>query len=254
MRSKFQVGLFEEPFVDEGAAGAVFDTPDNRALARHAATESLVLLQNRDGLLPLDAALLRRIAVVGPAADDRRLLQGDYHYPAHTEISWAMDNDLDSEKARAIAEDQYLPAEAGALAPGPHFVDHVTPLAGLVAALPGVEVVFAKGCDISGDDTSGIEAAASAASESEIALVFLGGRSGLTLACTVGEARDATNLDLTGVQQTLFDAVVATGTPTIVILLSGRVHTIAAIADTAGAVLARLGCPARRAGTQLQMC
>jgi beta-glucosidase len=237
LRSKFQVGLFEEPFVDEGAAGAVFDTPDNRALARHAATESLVLLQNRDGLLPLDAALLRRIAVVGPAADDRRLLQGDYHYPAHTEISWAMDNDLDSEKARAIAEDQYLPAEAGALAPGPHFVDHVTPLAGLVAALPGVEVVFAKGCDISGDDTSGIEAAASAASESEIALVFLGGRSGLTLACTVGEARDATNLDLTGVQQTLFDAVVATGTPTIVILLSGRVHTIAAIADTAGAVL-----------------
>ena len=237
LRSKFQVGLFEEPFVDEGAAAAVFDTPDNRALARHAATESLVLLQNRDGLLPLDAALLRRIAVVGPAADDRRLLQGDYHYPAHTEISWATDNDLDSEKARAIAEDQYLPVEAGALAPGPHFVDHVTPLAGLVAALPGVEVVFAKGCDISGDDTSGIETAAAAATESEIALVFLGGRSGLTLACTVGEARDAINLDLTGVQQTLFDAVVATGTPTIVILLSGRVHTIAAIADTAGAVL-----------------
>ncbi len=237
LRSKFQVGLFEEPYVDEGAATAVFDTPDNRVLARRAATETLVLLQNRDGVLPLDAALLRRIAVLGPAADDQRLLQGDYHYPAHAEIGWATDDDTEGEKVSAITGDQPLPAETGGFASGPHFVDHVTPLAGIVAALPSVEVVYAKGCDISGDDASGIEAATAAAAESEIALVFVGGRSGLTLACTVGEARDATNLDLTGVQQTLVDAVVATGTPTVVILVSGRVHTIAAIADKASAVL-----------------
>ena len=186
---KFQVGLFEDPYVDAGAAAAVFDTVENRALARRAATESLVLLQNDDGLLPIDAAVLRRVAVVGPAADDQRLLQGDYHYPAHTEIGWATENDREAETAPAVGEDQYLPAEGGAFAPGPHFVDHVTPLAGLLAALPGVEVVHAKGCDVSSNDASGIEAAVAAAAESEIAFVFVGGRSGLTLACTVGEAR-----------------------------------------------------------------
>ncbi len=237
LRSKFQVGLFEEPYVDEGAAAVVFDTPDNRALARRAATESIVLLKNDDGLLPLDAASLRRVAVIGPAADDQRLLQGDYHYPAHTEISWPTGTDAETGKGPAIAEEQYLPGRGGSLTPGPYFVDHITPLAGLLAALPGVEVTHTKGCDISGVDASGIGAAAAAAAESEIALVFVGGRSGLTPACTVGEARDATDLDLTGVQQTLVDAVLATGTPTVVILVSGRVHTIAAIADAASAVL-----------------
>ncbi len=237
LRSKFQVGLFEDPYVDEGAAAAVFDTAGNRALARRAATQSLVLLTNGDGLLPLDGASLRRVAVIGPAADDRRLLQGDYHYPAHTEISWPSVTEAEAGKGPAIAEEQYLPGQGGALTPGPHYVDHITPLAGLRAALPGAEVTHAKGCDISGDDASGIDAAAATAAEAEIALVFVGGRSGLTPACTVGEARDATDLDLTGVQQALVDAVIATGTPTVVILVSGRVHTIAAIADSAAAVL-----------------
>ncbi|HEX7166601.1 MAG TPA: glycoside hydrolase family 3 N-terminal domain-containing protein [Acidimicrobiales bacterium] len=247
LRSKFQVGLFENPYVDEGAAAAVFDTASDRELAHRAAAASIVLLQNDGGLLPLDTARLRRVAVIGPAADDERLLQGDYHYPAHLEMTFeqqqqqrqgATPSVLPVSAAGATTTgEEYLPAEGGAFEPGPHFVDHVTPLAGLRAALAGVDVAYAKGCEVAGDDAPGIDEAARVAAGADVALVFVGGRSGLTRRCTVGEARDATDLRLTGQQQSLVDAVVATGTPTVVILVSGRVHAIPAIAATVPAVL-----------------
>lgn len=241
LRSKLQVGLFEDPYVDEDAAAAAFDTPADRALARRAATASMVLLQNEGGLLPLDPAGLRRVAVIGPSADDERLLQGDYHYPTHIEMTYEAKEGPSilggQQRPSSGAGEEYLPAEGGAFETGPHFVRHVTPLAGLRAALPDAEVTYAKGCEITGDDASGIPGAATTAGEADVALVFVGGRSGLTRSCTVGEARDATDLGLTGVQQALVDAVAATGTPTVVVLLSGRVHAIPAIAETVPAVL-----------------
>lgn len=243
LRSKFQVGLFERPYVDEDAAAASFDTLADRALARRAAVASIVLLQNEGDLLPLDPAQLRRVAVIGPAADDERLLQGDYHYPTHLEMTYdggGADGVLPvagaADGSSSVGE-QYLPAEGGAFEPGPHFVEHVTPLAGLRTALPGTEVLHAKGCDVTGDDASGLDEAAAVAAEADVALVFVGGRSGLTLPCTVGEARDATDLGLTGVQEALVAAVVATGTATVVVLVSGRVHTIPAIASSVPAVV-----------------
>ena len=85
LRAKFALGLFEDPFVEEHQAAFSFDTPAQRELARRAAARSIVLLRN-EGVLPLSPAT-RRIAVFGPGADDRRLLQGGYHYPSHQEIS-----------------------------------------------------------------------------------------------------------------------------------------------------------------------
>ena len=70
-----------------------------------------------------------------------------------------------------------------------------------------------------------------------MAVVFVGGRSGLTPRCTVGELRDATDLSLTGKQEALIEAVVATGTPTVVVLISGRVHAIPTIAETVPAIV-----------------
>ena len=251
LRSKFQVGLFDDPYVDEGAAPAVFDTPSDRALARRAATESLVLLQNEGELLPLDHASLSRVAVIGPAADDPRLLQGDYHYPAHLEMTYEQEGGgagvLPVAAGGESSGEQYLPAEGGAFEPGPHFVEHVTPLAGLRAVLGDVEVSHAKGCEVSGDDASGIDAAVAVARRADVALVFVGGRSGLTLACTVGEARDATELGLTGVQPQLVEAIAATGTPTVVVLVSGRVHAIPGIAAAVPAIL-QAWCPGEEGG------
>jgi beta-glucosidase len=214
-----------------------------------------VLLKNDGDLLPLDPSTLSRIAVIGPAADDPRLLQGDYHYPAHLEMSYEESAGFDqSGGADGLAPDtgmggsgssgeQYLPTAGGAFTPGPHFVEHVTPLTGIRALLASdgggvdVDVVHAPGCDVTGNDRSGFADAVAAAGSADVALVFVGGRSGLTPKATVGEARDATDLALTGVQQALVDAVAATGTPTVLVLVSGRVHAIPEVAATVPAIL-----------------
>ncbi|MDW3221188.1 MAG: glycoside hydrolase family 3 N-terminal domain-containing protein [Acidimicrobiales bacterium] len=226
LAQKIQLGLFENPYVDADAALAVFDTPDQRALARTAAAESVVLLTN-DGVLPLQSP--SSLAVIGPHADDPRLLQGDYHYPAHLEIIF--------KRAGVDEHVDQLPESGGAFEPGPYYTPHVTPLAGLREALPTTEITFAPGGADTGDDRSGFDDAVAAAEAAEVAIVFVGARSGLIPDATVGEARDATSLDLPGVQSELVAAVAATGTPTVVVVVSGRVHTLDAEVENTNAAL-----------------
>jgi len=228
LRMKFQLGLFEHPYVDAEAASAHFQTPAQRTLAQRAAAQSVILLTN-DGVLPL-APQLKRIALIGPGADDQRLLQGDYHYPAHFEG--------DPESATLITGANLMPNTSGVFARGPYYTPHVTPRAGLRAALADdVEVLYAKGCEVLGDDRSGFDAAIQAAKAAEVAIVVVAGKSGLRRPVTVGEGNDATNLDLTGVQAELVEAVAATGTPLVVVVLSGRVHTLGGIAARVNALV-----------------
>ena len=224
LRQKFALGLFEDPFVDEERAAAVFDTPAQRALARRAAQRSIVLLRNEGDLLPLSPDLAS-IAVIGPSADSRRLLQGDYSYPAHVEIVFGAvvepgDPASDSEARRS----SLLPGQASAaLDLLDVFPPTIPVLEGIRAAVsPTTRVVSARGCSITGDDTSGIEEAARAAASCDVAVVVVGGRSGLIRGCTSGEANDRADLCLPGVQEELIRAVVATGTPTVVVLINGR--------------------------------
>ncbi len=229
LRLKFQLGLFEHPYVDAEAANAAFQTPEQRALARQAVAESTILLTN-DGVLPL-APTAKRVAVIGPGADDQRLLQGDYHYPAHQEVVYAAPQHIE-------VTGLLVPRAAGSYAPGPYFTPHVTPLAGLRAALGnGVEVRYAKGCEVLGDDRSGFAEAAQVARDADVAVVVVAGRSGLLRSSTVGEGNDATNLDLTGVQEELVKTLAETGAPLVVVVLSGRIHTLASIARRANALL-----------------
>jgi len=88
------------------------------------------------------------------------------------------------------------------------------------------KIHHAEGCKITGDDTSGFAEAVAAARKSDVALVFVGGKSGLTDSCTCGEARDRVDLNLTGVQEDLIKAIQATGTPVVVVLINGRPLTI----------------------------
>jgi beta-glucosidase len=244
---KFKLGLFERPYVDTETAHAKFQTLEQRALAAETVAKSVVLLAN-DGVLPLSPAV-KRIAVIGPGADDRRLLQGDYHYAAHLEIVYQRDE----QKAPLsnIGEGDLLPRAGGAFAPGPYYTPHVTPLAGLRAAMgDSVDVRYAKGCEVIGDDRSGFEEAAQAAANADVAVVVVAGKSGIRRPVTVGEGNDATNLDLTGVQQELVEAVAATGTPLVVVVLSGRVHTLARVARHANALI-QLFPPGEEGGTGL---
>jgi beta-glucosidase len=233
LRQKFALGLFEQPYVDEAAASAAYGTARGRELARRAAQESLVLLHD-DGVLPLAAASLGSVAVVGPGADDPRLLEGDYHYPAHLEILFQ-----GADSSPLVPHATPSAPAAGEFAPGPYLPDLVTPVAGLRAALLGtdVRVDHARGCAVTGDDRSGIDEAVGLAAAADVAVVCLAGRSGLTTDATVGEARDATDLDPTGLQLELLAAVHATGTPTIAVVLSGRVHTLAEVEAHSAATL-----------------
>ncbi|MCH8160672.1 MAG: glycoside hydrolase family 3 C-terminal domain-containing protein, partial [Chloroflexi bacterium] len=99
------------------------------------------------------------------------------------------------------------------------------------------EILVARGCDISGNATDGFAEATVAARRAEVAVICVGGKSGLTPDATSGEFRDASDLGLTGVQQQLVEAVVATGTPTVVVLLNGRAFALPWIAEHVPAIL-----------------
>jgi beta-glucosidase len=233
LRLKFALGLFDQPYVDAEAARRAYQTTAQRALARRVAQQSIVLLQNSAALLPLDPNI-GRLAVIGPCADDIRLLQGDYSYPAHLEIIYKHA----ARRHDATTADILPAADTTAFHPGPYFVPMVSPLAGIRGAVsPRTAIAYAKGCDVDGDHADGIAAAAAAARGAEAAVVFVGGKSGLMPDCTSGEFRDATHLGLTGMQQQLVEAVVATGTPTVVVLINGRVFALPWIAEHVPAVI-----------------
>ena len=232
LAQKLRLGLFERPYV-EPPARISYDTKADRALAREVAARGICLLKN-DGILPLDPAALTRVAVIGPHADDRRLLQGDYHYPAHLEIIYARS---DAEAVGLGAGPAGLPGQRGSFQPGPYFTEHVTPFEGLRAALPDTEVVHVRGCHVSDAEDNDVSSAVEAARTAEVVVVCVGGSSGLLPRNTVGEMRDAATLELTGAQSRLIAAVSDTGVPTVVIVMSGRVHTLAEVAARANALL-----------------
>jgi beta-glucosidase len=183
LRLKFQLGLFERPYVDEEAVSGVFDTPAQRDVARCAAAQSVVLLQN-DGVLPLRSDV-RRIAVIGPCSDDRRVLQGDYHYPAHVEILY-----LPKGQEAAAREGSLVPSGESNEKPGPYYTHHVTLLEGLRGALPdSTEIIHARGCAITGDDRSGFNEALAAARGCDVAVVALGGAQWLAAPRRVGRVQ-----------------------------------------------------------------
>ena len=229
LRLKFALGLFDRAIVDAGAAASVYQTSEQRTLARRIARESIVLLKNDGGLLPLDPGT-SRLAVIGPSADDPRLLQGDYSYPAHLEILYAA--------GRREGSTAAVPSPASTVRPGPHFVPMITPRAGIRAAVaPGCRIRCVPGCDLTGDSRAGFAEAIEAARASEVAIVCVGGKSGLLPDCTSGEFRDRADLGLPGVQQALVEAVVATGTPTVVVVIDGRPLALPWIAEHVRALL-----------------
>jgi beta-glucosidase len=114
----------------------------------------------------------------------------------------------------------------------------VTPLAGIRAALRhDAGLRSARGCDVSGDDAGGLAEAVDAARGAEVAVICVGGKSGLMPDCTSGEFRDASDLGLTGLQQRLVKEVAATGTPVVMVLINGRPLALPWIAEHVPAVV-----------------
>ncbi|MFD6699970.1 MULTISPECIES: glycoside hydrolase family 3 N-terminal domain-containing protein [unclassified Microbacterium] len=198
LAQKEQLGLLEPgAFEDEAPVAVDLDTPQHRSVARRLAAESLVLLSN-DGVLPL-AASARRIALIGPNADRTDALQGCYSFANHV-LAHHPDHELGIE----------MPTVREALA----------------VALPEAEIVHVRGSEVDGDDTSGFVEAERAAADADIAIVVVGDQAGLFGRGTVGEGNDVESLDLPGVQRELVERLVASGTPVLMVVLSGRPYAI----------------------------
>ena len=191
LSQKADLGLFDDPYVDAGAASAAFDTVEDRALARRAVAASITLLAN-DGILPLRAG--QRVAVLGPSADDPRLLLGDYHFPAHLELA------------------------AAHLAPQGQRVQDVLPQNPTPTPLDALR----ERVDVVDLD------------DAEVAVVFVGGRSGLTMEDTSGEMRDTTDLRLPPEQLELIGSIEI---PVVVVVVGGRVHSLSEVVPHANALV-----------------
>ncbi|WP_345801448.1 glycoside hydrolase family 3 N-terminal domain-containing protein [Microbacterium sp. AZCO] len=197
LAEKEELGLLDERFA-EPPTEIDLDSPAHRELARRLAGESVVLLAN-DGLLPLGPRAGARIAVVGPNADSSEALMGCYSFVNHV-LAHHPEVPLGIE----------LPSLADALR----------------TELPDAAIEVVTGCDVEGADESGIPAAAATAAGADVAIVVVGDRAGLFGRGTVGEGNDVDDLELPGVQRRLVEAVVATGTPTVLVVLSGRPYAI----------------------------
>ncbi|WP_052423291.1 beta-glucosidase family protein [Nonomuraea candida] len=210
LRQKAELGLLDDDYDPEPAAGPIdLDDPASRDLARRLAEESVILLTN-DGLLPLGPAEGKSIAVVGPNADDVAALFGCYSFVQHV-----------------------LPHHPGVAAG----IEAPTLLQALRAEFPGARVRAERGTGVDDGDRSGIAAAARLAAESDVAVVVLGDRSGLFGRGTSGEGCDVESLDLPGAQLDLARAVLDTGTPTVVVLMTGRAYAVPGLVEDAAAVV-----------------
>ncbi|WP_280892948.1 MULTISPECIES: glycoside hydrolase family 3 N-terminal domain-containing protein [unclassified Streptomyces] len=183
------------------------DGPQNRSLARTLAEKAVVVLSN-DGTLPLERP--RRIALLGPNADEPTAVLGCYSFPQHI----------------------------GVRHPGtPLGIQLPTLRDTLAAEFPDAEITFVRGTGIDDGDLSGIGKAAQAAREADVAVVALGDRAGLFGRGTSGEGCDAESLALPGAQQHLLDVLLDQETPLITVLLAGRPYALGRAVEESAAIV-----------------
>ena len=139
------------------------------------------------------------------------------------------------------------------IAPGDELTGRRTILDALRSALVAAEVRYARGTGISDGTDEELAEAVEAARASDVAIVVLGERSGLTDDSTTGEFRDRSTLGFLGRQQELLEAVVATGTPVVLVVVSGRPLTIEWAARHCAASCSP-GSPAMPARTRSPTC
>jgi len=213
LRLKFELGLFEEPYVDVAQADAISGSAAHAALARKAAERSIVLVKNAGGLLPLDRARVRTLAVVGPNAEPCRL--GGYS----------------GVPKRCVGLLRGIRDAAGA----------------------GVNVVSAPGCGITrssdwwadkvepytaAEDRKMIDEAVAVAKRADVVVLAVGDSEQTSReAWAPNHLGDRSSLDLFGRQNELAAAVLALGKPTVVVLINGRPPSVNAIAQQAGAIV-----------------
>jgi beta-glucosidase len=230
LRDKFELGLFENPFVDAERADRVSGAEANRPLALDAARQAITLLQNKGNLLPLSVDKTRKVAVIGPHAAEV-MLGGYAGVPRHSvSIMEGIRSQLGKGAIVAHVEGVRL-TEDSVFDKGPQ------PLVG------GTRSRARASADrvVPADPTANrqrIADAVTAAKGSDVAVVVVGDNEQTAReAYAETHLGDRAELRLVGQQEELLNAVLDTGTPTVVVLINGRPPAIPDLAERAPAFL-----------------
>jgi beta-xylosidase len=207
---KIELGLLDSDWSPEPPQDDVdLDGVRNRDIARRVAERSVTLLAN-NGVLPYQQPAGKKIAVIGPCAEDIRTFFGCYSFPNHV-------------LSRAGTADIGLPGDD------------------LVSALrtefSEAEINVATGVPILAPDDSGIAAATELAAESDLVVLAVGDRAGMFGSGTSGEGCDSVDLSLPGLQHQLAAAVLDAGTPVVLLIISGRPYALGGLAERSAAVI-----------------
>lgn len=198
LTQKCELGLLDAGWEPAEPTEVDLDPPGARAVALELARRSVVLLAN-DGTLPLAAGT--RLAVVGPRADTPEAMLGCYSFPRHVLLHYpGLELGLDIPTVRAALAETF-------------------------------DVGYARGCPVLGGTDEDIADAAALAARAEVCVAVLGDEAGLFGNGTSGEGCDARDLRLPGRQEELLEALLATGTPVVAVLLVGRPYDLSRQAD-----------------------
>lgn len=210
---KFKLGLFDDPYVDPDEAERIVGSERNRSLALRAAREAVTLLKNDEQLLPLDLTRFKRIAVIGPNA--HRVLLGGYSGVPKSYVTV-----LDGIKERVRHRAEVLYAEGCGLTIGGSWDQD--------------EVVLSD----PEEDRKLIAEAVRVAERADVVILCIGENEQLSReAWSLAHMGDRASLDLVGRQEELFQALVATGKPIVVLLFNGRPLSINSVSRDAAAIL-----------------
>ena len=230
LHAKFELGLFENPLIDPDAADRISGADSSRKLALDAARQAIILLKNDKGLLPLATERLSRVAVIGPHAAEV-LLGGYSGSPRHT-VSI-----LEGIRARLGTRATVEYAEGTRITEDSTFTRELQPHMG------GTRSHARSGADrvVLADTASNARrrtAAVALARRSQLAIVVVGDNEMTTReAYATNHLGDRADLGLPGEQEELVRAVLATGTPTVLVLIHGRPLSITGLVPRVAAIL-----------------
>ena len=186
LRKKFELGLFDDPYKysNPEREQAALNNPDHRKVARDIAAKSIVLLKNEKNILPLSKDT-KTIAFIGPLVKEHKQNLG----------FWAVElPSLDYNK-QVVSQWEGVQNKVSSF----------------------TKLLYAKGCEIEGDNTEGFAEAIAIAKQADVVILSIGERADMS-----GEAKSRSNIHLPGVQEELVKAVQATGKPVVVLINAGR--------------------------------
>ena len=206
LRVKFSLGLFDKK--KKRLPRTVIGSEEHIEVNRELTRESLVLLENKNGVLPLKS-VPRKIAVIGPNADDLQAQYGDWTFFSHPNPN------------------------PDAVARG----DVYTVLRGMKTVFPESEILYHKGCDIMNEEDASLDEAVTIAKNADLIVAVVGDCLNQN-----GEAKDRANLELSGKQNELIEKLSHIGKPLVTVLINGKPLCIGRVAKASDAVIEAFNC------------